>query len=264
MSILDIVNDSALQMLTVGNHPSAVTVSSDGSYAYVANYSDSTISRVDLKAQMVSGTLQVGGNPTSVAITNAGILWVGGSGFLTEINTASMTVVGTAQVVGKSIIALGYSDQLSELIATSTDASANVTEDEYAPANFQAGTNFVPTASHTIATLGTYTNQITQQQVRAFTSTLSNSSQISTNQTGAPPLVVQDGWVVVTATPTGFTISDASSHTVLVSQSTPSPVTAIAVDTNLDVAYLVMPDSNTMLTVPLPGASTSSSSTGVL
>ena len=75
------------------------------------------------------------------------------------------------------------------------------------------------------------------------------------SQLGTPPLVVQDGWAVVSATPTGFTITDTSGHTVLVSETTPSPVTGIAVDTNLNAAYLVMPDSNTLLTVPLPGVS---------
>jgi hypothetical protein len=66
-----------------------------------------------------------------------------------------------------------------------------------------------------------------------------------------------EAWCVAgfTATPTGFTITDASGHDVLVSETTPSPVTGIAVDTNLNAAYLVMPDSNTLLTVPLPGTS---------
>jgi len=65
--------------------------------------------------------------------------------------------------------------------------------------------------------------------------------------------VVQDGWLVVSATPTGFTVTNAASNQVLISQTTPSPIAAIAVDTNLNVAYLTMPDSNTLLTVPLPG-----------
>ena len=67
-------------------------------------------------------------------------------------------------------------------------------------------------------------------------------------------MVVRDGWAVVTATPTGFSITDTSGHIVLVSETTPSPIAAIAVDTNLNAAYLTMPDSNTLLTVPLPGA----------
>ena len=64
---------------------------------------------------------------------------------------------------------------------------------------------------------------------------------------------MQDGWAVVTATPTGFTITDISGQIVLISEKMPSPVTAIAVDSKLNVAYLVMPDSNILLTVPLPG-----------
>ena len=76
---------------------------------------------------------------------------------------------------------------------------------------------------------------------------------ISPAEPGAPPLVVQDGWAVVSATSTGFTITDASGRIVLVSETTPSPVAAIAVDKNLNAAYLTMPDSNTLLTVPLPG-----------
>jgi len=48
-------------------------------------------------------------------------------------------------------------------------------------------------------------------------------------------------------------VTNAASNQVLISQTTPSPIAAIAVDTNLNVAYLTMPDSNTLLTVPLPG-----------
>lgn len=98
-------------------------------------------------------------------------------------------------------------------------------------------------------------NPVTNKNVQGYTATLAKAAPmtINTNQPGAPPLVVQDGWAVVTATPTGFTITDVSGNIVLVSQTTPSPITAIAVDSKLNVAYLTMPDSNTLLTVPLPG-----------
>jgi len=65
--------------------------------------------------------------------------------------------------------------------------------------------------------------------------------------------VVQDDWAVVSATPTGFTVTDVSGHIVMVSETTPSPIAAIAIDHALHIAYLTMPDSNTLLTVPLPG-----------
>lgn len=252
-TILDIVNNSVITTVTVGTQPVAVVTAADGSAAYVANYKDSTVSRIDLKTDTVTATVAVGGSPTSVALTSAGILWVGGAGFLTEINTSTMAVTGTESVASKTIIALGYSDSLSELFATSVDASNNVIADEISPSTFSAGGSYSPIASHTISTLGTYTRQPSGQVVRAFTSTLANNTSISSILAGAPPLVVQDGWAVVTATPTGFTITDATGHVVLVSETTPSPVTAIAVDAKLNVAYLTMPDSNTMLTVPLPG-----------
>jgi hypothetical protein len=221
--------------------------------AYVANYADSTVSQVDLKAGTTTVTIPVGGQPTSVALTSGGILWVGGAGFLTQINTANMSVVGTESAPGKSIIALGFSNSLNELIATSVDSGGSVYEDELAPGGFQAGAPYTPAASHSVSTMGTYTRQPSGQLVRAFASTVVNNTSLSSFQVGAPPLVVQDGWAVVTATPTGFSITDASGHVVLVSETTPSPVTAIAVDGGLNVAYLTMPDSNTLLTVPLPG-----------
>jgi YVTN family beta-propeller protein len=254
VSVVDTLYDDVLSTITVGNQPVALAASSNGSTAYVANYTDGTVSQVNLSTNAVTATVAVGGKPTSLALTANGILWVGGAGFLTEINTQNMSVTATESTAGRAIIALGYSDAENELVATTTDLSGNVYVDEVNPSIVQPGGAYTPAASNSVSMLGTYLNPKTQTQVRGFTSTLATSSvPIYTSQPGAPPLVVQDGWAVVTATPTGFTISDVSGNIVLVSETTPSPVTAIAVDTNLNDAYLVMPDSNTLLTVPLPG-----------
>jgi YVTN family beta-propeller protein len=251
VSILDLVNAVLATTITVGNHPVALAISADNKTAYVANYGDSTVSQVSLTTNTVTATVAVGGQPTSVTITSGGTLWAGGAGFLTQINTSNMSVVGTETAYVMNIVALSYTDQLSQLIIQSTDSTGAVYEDEMNPTAFAAGGTYSALASHNVSTLGTYTSGSTQ--IRAFTSTLSSSSSIPINLPGAPPLVVQDGWAVITATPTGFTITDASGHVVLVSETTPSPITAIAVDSKLNVAYLTMPDSNTMLTVPLPG-----------
>jgi YVTN family beta-propeller protein len=253
VSIVDILHNTLLFTVTVGNHPVALAVSSDGSTAYVANYGDSTVTKVNLNTETPTGTIGVGGQPTSVALTSAGILWVGGAGFLTEINAQTMSVVGTETVSDKAIIALSFSDSLNELVATSVNTSGSVYADEINPSTFQGGSAYAPLASHAVSNLPLHLNPMTHTQVQSYTSTLTGTTGISANQVGAPPLVVQDGWAVVTATPTGFTITDASGHLVLVSETTPSPITAIAVDTKLNAAYLTMPDSNTLLTVPLPG-----------
>jgi YVTN family beta-propeller protein len=253
VSILDIVNNEVLFNVHVGNQPVALTVSSGGSTAYVANYTDSTVTQVNLNSGTATATVAVGGHPTSVALTAAGTLWVGGVGFLTQMNAQPMSVVATVPVANKSISALGFSNSEKQLVATTIDTNSNVYVDEINPTTIQAGSAYTPIASKLVSGLGTHLLNRTNTQVRAFTATLTNSNLISANQIGAPPLVVQDGWAVVTATPTGFSITDITGQVVLVSETTPSPVTAIAVDSKLNVAYLVMPDSNTLLTVPLPG-----------
>jgi YVTN family beta-propeller protein len=247
ISIINLENDSLLFNVTVGSHPVALAVSSDNNTVYVANYTDSTVTQVNLTTGTATATVAVGGKPTSVALTSAGTLWVGGEGFLTEINTGTMSVAATETITGKSIIALGFSNSVNQLVATTVDTSGNVYAEDVSPSTFHAGGVYTPLASHTVSSVGTHLN------VRAYTATLARASSINTNQVGASPLVVQDGWAVVTATPTGFTITDITGHVVLVSETTPSPVTAIAVDSKLNVAYLAMPDSNILLTVPLPG-----------
>jgi hypothetical protein len=163
-----------------------------------------------------------------------------------------MSVVATEAVTNKTIVALGFSNSVNQLVATTVDTSGNVYTDEITPSTVLTGGVYAPLASNMVSSVGTYGT------VRAYTATLASTSRgngnlLNTNQVGSPPLVVYDAWVAVTATPTGFTITDIADNYVFDSVSTPSPVTAIAVDSNLHVAYLVMPDSNILLTVPLPG-----------
>ncbi|MFZ1085234.1 MAG: hypothetical protein WAN35_09740 [Terracidiphilus sp.] len=251
ISVLDIVNNVLLSNIPVGNQPVALAVSSDGSTAYVANYTDSTVTQVNLNTGSATATIAVGGHPTSVALTASGTLWAGGQGFLTQMSTQPMSAVATQTIFNKTITALGFSDSENQLIATTVDARSNVYVDEINPGTIHTGSAYTPLASTMVSSLGSHL--IRSASIRAFTATLASANLISPNQAGAPPLVVQDGWAVVTATPTGFTITDISGQVVLVSETTPSPVTAIAVDSKFNAAYLVMPDSNTLLTVPLPG-----------
>ncbi len=253
VSILDLVNDNAVLTLPVGEQPDAVVVSSNGSAAYVANYGSSTVTSINLSAGTVGTTVAVGGQPTSVALSASGTLWVGGVGFLTEINTNTMTVVTTQVIPGKSIIGLAYSDLQNQVVATTSDASGNVYSEQISPSSVAAGKAYSPDVSNKVSSLALHYDALARTNVQAFTSTMANSGSLNPNQTGAPPLVVQDGWVAITATPTGFTVTDITSGQVLISEKTPSPVAAIAVDPNLNVAYLTLPDSNVLLTVPLPG-----------
>ncbi len=252
VSILDLVNNVVLSTVAVGNHPVALAVSSDGSTAYVANYGSNTVATFDLNKNSAVTTVALGGAPTSVALTNSGTLWVGGVGFLSEINTQNMTVTAT-ETTGKTIVSLGYSNQVNQIVAVSVDSNGNVFNDQLNPAIVTAGGTYTPLHSAVVSGLGTHFNTRTQTNVRSFTNTLASTPVLNMNQPGAPPLVVYDAWVAVTATPSGFTITDIADNYQFASVSTPSPVTAIAVDLNLNVAYLTMPDSNLVWTIPLPG-----------
>lgn len=252
VTLIDLVNEVSLGNVTVGNQPVAVVVSSDGNYAYVANYSDSTVTQIALGSGNATTTAAVGGKPTSVALASNGTLWVGGVGFLTEVNTKNMIVTAT-ETTSETIVALGYSDDVGQIVATTVDSSGNVYADQLNPANVAAGGTYAPLNSVVVSTLGTHLNTRTNAQVQSFTNTLASTSILNINQSGAPPLVVYDAWVAVTATPGGFTITDIADNYVFTSVSTPSPVTAIAIDPYLNVAYLTMPDSNLIWTVPLPG-----------
>lgn len=191
VTLLDLVNYVSLGNVTVGNQPVAVVVSSNGDDAYVANYGDSTITRVALTSGNAATTIAVGGKPTSVALSANGTLWVGGAGFVTEVNTANMTVTAT-ETSSKTIVALGYSDEVGQIVATATDSSGNVYADQLNPASVTAGGTYTPVHSALVSTLGTHLNTRTQAEVRSFTDTLASSPTLNINQPGGPPLVVYD------------------------------------------------------------------------
>jgi YVTN family beta-propeller protein len=152
VSILNVVSPSVLYTVPVGRQPVALVANASGSTAYVANYVDGTVTPVNLNSGTAGSPVAVGGNPTSVALTSARVLWVGGVGFLTEINTANMSVVGTQPVYGKTIVALGFSDLENELVASSTDTGGKFYVDEVSPSSFQPGAAYAPLASHAVST----------------------------------------------------------------------------------------------------------------
>jgi YVTN family beta-propeller protein len=71
-------NDSATfgttYTVNVGKNPASVTVLADGSRAYVANQTDSTVSIVTLASHTVENTLAVSGHPRTVVSTQNSIL----------------------------------------------------------------------------------------------------------------------------------------------------------------------------------------------
>lgn len=60
--------------ITVGTEPRGIAITPNGAYVYVANHTEGSISVIDPKQHRVINTIEVGGNPMALAITNDGDL----------------------------------------------------------------------------------------------------------------------------------------------------------------------------------------------
>jgi len=248
VSILDLVGNANLATIPVGHIPSGIAISPDETRAYVANFGDGTVSSVDLNAYTVVNTVYVGSQPSSVATTSDGSVWVGGNGYLFKL-TSNLGLVGTYATSGKTVRSLSMGNSVGVLAVTATDASGNVVMDEVNTASTVQQNSYVASASHLVSSLGTYVNS-QNQTVRSYAYTTVNAP--ASFQGSVPTLVVNDGWISISATPTGFAVTDLVSHASIMQITTPAPVTGLAVDPNLHTAYVALADANELLTVPLP------------
>jgi len=73
VSVVSLVGDnrfSVIATIPVGNEPRGCTVTPNGTRLFVANYSDGTVSVINTASRSVVQTVNVGGHPFAVAITN--------------------------------------------------------------------------------------------------------------------------------------------------------------------------------------------------
>src|SRR5438034_497747 len=101
ISIFRTADDTRLSKVTTGDEPSAVVLSADGKTAWVANRAAATVvkvSGIDTASPTVSDPIDVGSEPTGLALTPTGAhLFVAefAEGRVSRIDTAAMTVTGT-------------------------------------------------------------------------------------------------------------------------------------------------------------------------
>jgi YVTN family beta-propeller protein len=82
--------------ITVGAGPKGIAITPDGKYAYVANYTDGTVSVIDASDNAVVKTVTVGTHPNAVAITPDGSsAYVTSNSAVNVIDIASNTVAST-------------------------------------------------------------------------------------------------------------------------------------------------------------------------
>jgi len=240
VSIVDLVAQSTTATLAVGTQPMALALNSGATKAYVANYGSGTVSEIDLSTLAVTRTATVGTAPQSIAIDPSGSsLWVGGAGYLKKVDLGTFGIIST-QVVSGAVTSLAASTQLNELAYTTVSGCCS-TGSNYAAAELQLA-SMSALAPHAVSAASPYA-------AYTMNGTLPSPAVIP----GATQVSAQFGnSFAASATPTGFVIYELVNHQEIMSGTTATPVRGIASDPNNWVAYFAVPDSNQLITVPLP------------
>jgi YVTN family beta-propeller protein len=87
--------------IRVGRNPYGIAVDPAGTFAYVTNFTDATVSKIDLSTNTVVATILVGSNPIGIVVTPDGskVYVVNNSSVsVSVINTADNTIIATVPV----------------------------------------------------------------------------------------------------------------------------------------------------------------------
>ena len=102
VTVIDVSTHAVIATVPVGAGPSGVAATPDGRFVYVTNNRgpEFSVSVIDAESNSVVATVPVGPMPTGVVATPDGrfvYVLLGGTGAVTAIDTATNTVVATAQ-----------------------------------------------------------------------------------------------------------------------------------------------------------------------
>lgn len=249
-SIVDLDGVQVAATLPVGSQPSAAAINANETFAYVVNYGSGTLTEINLSTPSVGRTLSIGIHPTSVALDSSGFAWVGGQGYVAKVDLNAYGVSGTTAING-TVTSLAVSNGEGELVYT---VLTNPAMSQTASSQVDVPTANFHVEELALSNAGTYTyapSSASPYQSQAYSSPLPTPSLVAD-----ATLVSADfnNGMSISATPRGFVVMDLSQHQTIFSGVTSSPVRAIAVDRDKSVAYLTTPDSNAVITVPLPTA----------
>jgi len=249
VSIVNLATPGVTSTIAVGMQPVALQLKSDNSAAWVADYGDGTVYEVNLSTNIATRSVTIGAHPASFAYDSANnVLWVGGYNYIAKLDLSSFTVTGSLSTNGQ-VTSLGFSSALSELVATviSGGASQPFGAQAYSLSSSESIQEF---STSNMSPVAMYSNVGVADNYKSFTmgTTLPNVSLLPN---GTIVSASYHNSLAVSATPSGFIVTDLGSHSQIMQGSTPTPVRSIGVDQSQGIAYLAVPDSNLLVTVPL-------------
>jgi len=205
--------------------------------AYVANLGSATVSEINLATNVQARTVAVGSSPAALVMDPSGTsFWVGGNGYISQVDTTSFAVTKTYSVAGQ-VTGLLISQGQNAFVYTTVDTGSNF---KVQTANFGSG-------------------QLMNTEYQVHFSGASLFAQTASSTT-LPGWLMSSGTLVsasfgnryyVSGTPTGYVVVDLQTNTQMVQGTTTTPVRGIATDPVQGTIYVTAPESNTFITVPL-------------
>ena len=154
--IINLSNNQIVQKLLLGTNPSMVTITSNGSIAYVTNYGNNTVYAINLNSStgFTTSTISVGNEPVGISIANNIV-------FVTNYkdNTWSYFQVGssyptTVQSWGGGPVSIVANTSATEVyVANSTSNTVNVFQYNYNATNTYGVTTTITTGAYPDALL---------------------------------------------------------------------------------------------------------------
>ncbi len=242
--------------VSVGTQPVAAVINPAGTMAYIANYGSGTISEISLQNVQVTRTLAVAAYPTSVAFDSNGNLWVGGQGSLQLISLLDWSISTTYPIDG-TITGMNYYVNKGVFVAQviqngSASSPSNGKTGRKAMVFSRAGglsyssTILVNVASGASTTLSSVVGDTAPYVMSRLATSLVHPAQSAFN----PPIYTSSGGdLIASAEGNTFTVTSLSTGKVLVGGTTPYPIRGVKFTSTM--LYLTMPDSNSLVTLPL-------------
>jgi YVTN family beta-propeller protein len=243
--------------VSVGNQPVAAAINPAETMAYIANYQDGTVSEVSLSTLSQTRTIAVMAHPSSVTFDNNGNLWVGGQGSLMNINISNWAVASTTAIDG-TVNGMSYDAQQSSLVQTVLqNGSAAAPPNNGSTMSAQVSFSASPLVSYTTQSNFNLSTMSASAPVPIFSdNAIYTNSSIApylafAGQTAFSPAIYtsSNGDLTATATGTTFTISVISTGQVLIQGTLPYPARSVTLSPNM--VYFTMPESNSLVSMPI-------------
>ncbi len=128
ISVMSPYTGTTSSSITVGNNPTAITLTPDSSNLYVVNATDDTVSVIDTTSQLVTQTISVGTFPKNIMITGTqGYVTNNTSGSVSVINTTNYATSTISTGIGSNPYAMGVLPDGSKVyVGNSGSASVSI------------------------------------------------------------------------------------------------------------------------------------------